>query len=154
MFKSASSYYSPIQTFRNPPFKRAPLGPFHAGSELQLGYGLGSILSNIFKSILRIGAKTIKSPLVKTVGKAASEAAISTGINVLTDTLRGKNLKESLKSNVKTSKEKVADAIEDGFIQQQNVSKERKKRANKSENSTTKPNKRRRKKKRDVFDEI
>ena len=94
------------------------------------------------------------------MGKAASEAAVSSGINVLTDTLRGKNVKESLKTNMKTTRRKVANAIESGYNEQLESLKTGKRGRKRKNEKTFKiavgkktVKKKKRKKEADVFDD-
>lgn len=64
---------------------------FH-GSKYQRGYGLGNILSGLFRSAV---------PLLKKGAISLGKTALKTGLNVAKDGLMGKNIKSSLKTNVR-----------------------------------------------------
>lgn len=73
------------------------------------GSGIGSIFSNIFRGIIplaskavNIGRKVISSPTGQKIMKAAKRTAIDAGLDIATDVLQGKNVKEAAKSNLKT----------------------------------------------------
>lgn len=76
---------------------------------LMRGSGIGSIFSNIFRGIIplaskavNIGRKVISSPTGQKIMKAAKRTAIDAGLDIATDVLQGKNVKEAAKSNLKT----------------------------------------------------
>ena len=61
------------------------------GGRYQKGYGLGSIFGSLIKSAL---------PIVKQGIKAIGKTALSSGLKVASDGLRGRNLKESFQEHV------------------------------------------------------
>ncbi|KAF4520552.1 hypothetical protein B566_EDAN008751 [Ephemera danica] len=60
-------------------------------NRIQKGEGLGSFLSNIFRTVL---------PLFKSGAKAVGKQALSTGVGLLKDALNGKPVKESFRNRV------------------------------------------------------
>ena len=66
--------------------------PIYAGAKYQQGYGIGSIFGSLLKSAL---------PIIKRGAKSLGKTAIKTGLNVVKDGLSGKNIKQSLKTNLK-----------------------------------------------------
>lgn len=63
-----------------------------AGTRYQKGYGLGNILSGLFRSAV---------PLLKKGAVSLGKTALKTGLNVVKDGLEGKNIKRSIKQNFK-----------------------------------------------------
>lgn len=58
-----------------------------------------------------MGRKLWESPVTKRILNTAKNSAIEAGINVATDTLKGRNVGESLKGNVSTAKKAVTDSL-------------------------------------------
>jgi hypothetical protein len=86
---------------------------FHRGNYIQRGRGLGSFLGSLLTGAKEVGRKIISSPIAQDVLKAAKKSAIEAGINVATDTLRGKKkFSSSVRDNLSVAKSAIADAIE------------------------------------------
>ena len=66
--------------------------PVFAGSRMQRGHGLGSIFSGLFKAA---------TPLLKRGAKALGKQALSTGMELASDLIEGKNFKTAAKSRLK-----------------------------------------------------
>ena len=86
---------------------------FRGGDLLQKGRGIGGILRffrSLFIPIVKSAGKTIKkvaaSKTAKNLGHAVKDQVIESGIKVGVDALQGKNLKGSVKMNLKMSNEK------------------------------------------------
>ena len=82
---------------------------------VQKGRGIGSILSSIFrkiapfaKTILNIGRKAAATKPVQEVLKSAKKEALKTGVQIADDALKGKNIKDSIKSNAGIAAKSVA----------------------------------------------
>ena len=113
---------------------------FKGGNLLQRGRGIGGLLriaSSLFKPLFKsVGSTAIKvarSDAGKAIGKAVKEQAISSAKNIAVNTISGKNIKDSVRNEVKNVRKRVADKFE-------NVLNEPKKRK-----LTSKPRKRKRK---------
>jgi hypothetical protein len=82
---------------------------------VQRGRGIGSTLSAMFKGVIpaaqMMGKQVLASPLTKTVLKAAKRSARDAGLQLATDVLQGKRVKESLKENVSTAKKAVKKSL-------------------------------------------
>ena len=92
---------------------------FRGGERLQRGRGIGGLL--------RL-AKSVFSPMIKTIGKTAMKAvnskagkmaieaikeqAISSGINLSADAIRGNDLQESFQNELGTVRERASDTFE------------------------------------------
>ena len=92
---------------------------FRGGERLQRGRGIGGLL--------RL-AKSVFSPMIKTIGKTAMKAvnskagkmaieaikdqAISSGINLTADAIRGNDLQESFQNELGTVRERASDTFE------------------------------------------
>lgn len=80
------------------------------GAYLQQGAGFGSFFKgaiNFLKPLARALKPVIKSKFVRDIGKDL----LSTGLDVATETFRGKKLKESAKDNLKVAKKRVINTI-------------------------------------------
>lgn len=90
-------------------------GPYIQRGSLQRGRGIGSTLRSIFHGVFpamkSMGRKLWESPVTKGILNSAKNSAIEAGINVVSDTLKGKNVGESLKGNVSTAKKAVTDSL-------------------------------------------
>ena len=62
------------------------------GQKYQKGYGLGNVLSGLFRSAV---------PLLKKGAISLGKTALKTGLNVAKDGLEGKSIKASFKDNLK-----------------------------------------------------
>ena len=70
---------------------------FH-GAPVQRGYGLGGLLSGLWRSAV---------PLLKRGAKAVGKTLLSSGMDVAGDVLSGKNLKTSVKSRAKEATDQL-----------------------------------------------
>lgn len=66
--------------------------PAFVGRKYQRGHGIGNMLSGLMKSAI---------PLLKKSGKSVGKHLLSAGMNIATDVLSGKNIKESSKKRLK-----------------------------------------------------
>ena len=81
--------YSYTQSFpEESSLQRRGYVPFYRGPMLQRGYGLGSILKSVARSVL---------PSLKEIGKSA----LTTGLEVLEDVAKGENIKTAAKKRLK-----------------------------------------------------
>ena len=77
---------------------------FRGGERLQRGRGIGGLLrlvKSVFSPLVKTVAKAAKSNTGKVLGNALKEQAISSAINLTGDVIQGNNLKESLKNELK-----------------------------------------------------
>ena len=76
---------------------------------LQKGHGVGSIFRTIGKFFMPV-AKTLfgtTKPLLKKVGKSIGQEVLNVGAETVGDIVSGKNVKESLKRNIKSGGKRV-----------------------------------------------
>lgn len=90
-------------------------GMFHAGPRLQRGQGLFSFIGKIARKLLPIAVKTgkkfMKSDIVKSTIDTAKSSALEAGIGLTKDLLNGKNLQESISTNLNMAKDQITDAL-------------------------------------------
>ena len=80
-------YYT--QAFpEEPSLQRGGNVPFYCGPVLQRGYGIGSIFKSVARSVM---------PSLKEIGKSS----LTTGLEVLQDVAKGKNIKTTTKKRLK-----------------------------------------------------
>ena len=87
---------------------------FRGGERLQRGRGIGGLLrlvKSVFSPLVKTVAKAAKSNTGKALGNALKEQAISSAINLTGDVIQGNNLKESLKNELKSGRESLSSAI-------------------------------------------
>ena len=92
---------------------------FRGGELLQRGRGIGGMLRRLFNSlfspILKTAGKSITkaatSNTAKTIGTAAKDQLLESGMRVGVDELRGENIKDSVKKEAKHVKRKAADKL-------------------------------------------
>ena len=111
---------------------------FSGGARLQRGRGIGGLLrlaKNLFQPIVRTVSKAVKSNTGRAIGNALKEQAINSGTNLVTDALMGNDLKEGLKREANTFKERAAEGI-------QQLSQTRKRQTPKQKQKTVKKKKR------------
>ena len=105
----------------------------HRGRYIQEGSGVGGILGrqrgggfgSLFSSALRFilpwlkstGKAVLQSPMTKNVLSAAKEGSKKAGLNLLSDAIAGKDLKESLGKNVGELRESVGQALKDSPVE-------------------------------------
>ena len=92
---------------------------FKGGNLLQKGRGIGGLLraaSSLFKPLFKtVGSTALKvarSDTGKAIGKALKEQAISSAQNIALDTMRGGNIKDSLRNEASNVRKRVADDVE------------------------------------------
>ena len=92
---------------------------FKGGHLLQKGRGIGGLLraaSSLFKPLFRtVGSTALKvarSDAGKAIGKAVKEQAITSAKNIALDTLRGENIKDSVRNEVKNARKRVSNSFE------------------------------------------
>lgn len=66
--------------------------PVYSGARVQRGYGLGSILGSLARSVM---------PLLKTGAKTLGKQALTSGMQIAGDMLGGQNFKQSAKRRAK-----------------------------------------------------
>ena len=87
---------------------------FRGGERLQRGRGIGGLLrlvKSVFSPLVKTVAKAAKSNTGKVLGNALKEQAISSAINLTGDVIQGNNLKESLKNELKSGRESLGNAV-------------------------------------------
>ena len=87
---------------------------FRGGERLQRGRGIGGLLrlvKSVFSPLVKTVAKAAKSNTGKALGNALKEQAISSAINLTGDVIQGNNLKESLKNELKSGRETLGSSI-------------------------------------------
>ena len=72
--------------------------PVFRGSRMQRGYGIGSVLSGLFRAAV---------PFLRKGAKSLGKEALRTGINVGQDVLNGQNLKKAVRSRAGQSVKKM-----------------------------------------------
>jgi hypothetical protein len=87
----------------------------HRGPYIQRGRGIGSSLTAMFKGAIPalklFGEKIIQSPVTKEIVKTAKRSALDAGLNVASDLLKGKKIKQSVSENVDTAKKAVTNSL-------------------------------------------
>lgn len=123
---------------------------YHRGPYIQRGSGFGSILGGLFKAALpvlsSVGKGILGSPVTKRLISSGKQAAIDTGVNILSDAIEGRNLRESLQENIGEARSRVAESLRQS---RQARTPRMKKRRGISRTSRTS---RKRIKRRDIFD--
>lgn len=66
--------------------------PIFRGSRFQKGYGIGSMLSGLFRSAL---------PVIKRGAVSLGKTALRRGLNIAQDAITGKSLKQSVANNLR-----------------------------------------------------
>ena len=87
---------------------------FRGGERLQRGRGIGGLLrlvKSVFSPLVKTVAKAAKSNTGKALGNVLKEQAISSALNLTGDVIQGNNLKESLKNELKSGREILGSAI-------------------------------------------
>lgn len=64
--------------------------PSFVGMPYQRGMGIGSFFRGLFRAV---------APIVRSVGKSAGREALRAGAGILTDTVQGRDVRESLKEH-------------------------------------------------------
>ena len=87
---------------------------FRGGERLQRGRGIGGLLllvKSVFSPLVKTVAKAAKSNTGKALGNVLKEQAISSALNLTGDVIQGNNLKESLKNELKSGRETLGSSI-------------------------------------------
>ena len=88
---------------------------FTGGEYLQRGRGLGGLLrlaKSVFSPIVRTVAKAAKSNTGKSILNALKQQAIESSVNLATDALRGNDMSESFQGELDSIRENAANSIE------------------------------------------
>ena len=83
---------------------------FIGGERIQKGKGIGGLLrfaSKLFLPISRVAKKAIQSNTGKKIVDAVKEQAIDSSINLASDIVQGKDIKESFKNEFDNVKDKT-----------------------------------------------
>ena len=122
---------------------------YHSGKYIQKGYGWGSLFSSLARKVLpaiaKVGKSVLKSPITKKVLTSAKDAAISGGINVLSDIVGGENIADSLKQNVVNAKQTVSNALRSSLQEHNKTKATTEKKSHKRSSSSNKSCKNKRK---------
>ena len=88
---------------------------FTGGEYLQRGRGLGGLLrlaKSVFSPIVRTVTKAAKSNTGKAILNALKEQAIESTVNLATDALRGNDMSESFQGEFNSIRENAANSME------------------------------------------
>ena len=135
---------------------------FLQGPRVQEGRGVGSFFVNLLKSLFKVGKKAATSDVGKSVIKEVGQVAASKGTALLSDVIKGKNVKDSAIEHLKDAKTKISDAVVSAIPKAftANSSKKRKSTATTTTVATNKKRKRKKttpisistqKRKKDIF---
>ena len=102
--------------------RASPLDSFNSPLSYQKGEGFGSFFKMLFKNMTPVVKKVagetknlvgraLKSDIAKQAGRELLSQGIETSANILGDLVDGKNVKESVKSNLSTAKQNIADTL-------------------------------------------
>ena len=84
-------------------------------AQSQRGRGAGNILRSLYSKVTpvlkSVGTKVINSPITKTALSTVKEIATNASLNVLKDTLRGKDPLKSVQNNASVAKRKISKAL-------------------------------------------
>jgi len=126
---------------------------------VQVGRGIGSILSGIWKGIgplahtvgralFGLGKKALTSQTAKSIAKNVAKEGMTATANIAKDILKGGNFGDSVKRNVENAAKEVANNATkkiDEVVKRKGVDKESK------ENSNSGPPRKKKKKGKDIF---
>ena len=119
--------------------------PVFRGDLYQAGYGIGGLLSGLFRSII-----PIVKPLIRTGGKALARSALRMGKTLAKDVIKGKSLKTVLRDTAKDELGKLGKAgvshLLNEFSTRKNTPKKRKIPIKNKRNKSSK------RRKKDIFD--
>jgi hypothetical protein len=81
----------------------------------QQGRGLRNVFQSIYRKVAptlkAAGAKVLTAPMTKAALTAVKDIAANAGLNVLKDTLKGEDVSKSVESNVSVAKRKLSQAL-------------------------------------------
>ena len=92
--------------------------PVFRGTPYQAGYGIGNILSNVFKGLV---------PVLKRGALTAAKTAAKSGAQAIGDVIEGKSIKEALKTRAIEGLHSVGRQARDAIIETVEPTKKRKK---------------------------
>ena len=85
--------------------------PVFRGVSVQQGYGIGNLISGLFRQAVPLLSKTIL-PVLKSTAKRAGKTLLRSSANVMKDViLDKKDLKQSMKRHAKSSLDEILDNI-------------------------------------------
>ena len=98
------------------------LKSFESPVSYQKGEGFGSFFKMLFKNVAPLAkkvagetknlvGKALKSDIAKQAGRELLNQGIETSVNILGDIVDGQNVKESVKSNLNTAKQNIANTL-------------------------------------------
>ena len=109
------------------------LNKYHRGLRYQRGNGIFGFMRGLTRSLTpilktsgKILNKVVKSDIAKNVGKELRQLAKESVSDVAIDALEGKDLKDSIKGQLKKSKKRIARTIKKNQQSKANRSKRRK----------------------------
>ena len=79
---------------------------FYRGPVYQRGHGLGGLFGSIFRAAVPVFRSTV-APALKKGAKALAREALTTGVNVAGDVLRGSNVKESFQQRLPAAANRI-----------------------------------------------
>lgn len=83
------------------------LTDYHVAPKFQRGYGLGGVLTSIFRRVFPFLAANAL-PIIKSTAKDAGRNLIKAGLATASDAISGANIKESAKTNFKRAGKNIA----------------------------------------------
>ena len=86
--------------------------PVFRGAAMQRGHGLGSLVKGLFRTA---------TPLLKKGAIALGKEALSTGLNIMEDTLSGQTLKSATKKNVSKAGKRLRNRTVNGVKKRKQV---------------------------------
>ena len=98
-----------------PPIGQRQIGrgiPVFRGATMQRGHGLGSLVKGLFRTA---------TPLLKKGAIALGKEALSTGLNIMEDTLSGQTLKNATKKNVSRAGKRLMNKSLNGIRKRKQV---------------------------------
>ena len=91
---------------------------------IQKGHGLGGLFRGIRKFFTPLARKvvtTLNKPEVKNVLKTLGKETVTTGSELLLDSLQGNDIQATLNRRINKAKKRIAESIEDGIKSRQKV---------------------------------
>lgn len=88
----------------------------HRGKFIQSGRGLGSFFNSIARTILPGLSSFFQSQPAQQILHSAKDSAIKAGLHLASDTLKGENVGDSLKKQLKSFGEDVGSSIHNNLV--------------------------------------
>lgn len=104
----------------------------HRGKYIQRGGGFFQFVSSLVKKAIPVVKSIFGAPVTQRVLKKAKNSAINAGLNLAGDTLKGENVKDSFKSNLKRVGKDLGSAVTDEIFKKDESEPPPKKRSKKS----------------------